>query len=367
MYGTLQEAMAALRGDLPRFEQLGVSFMPGAEPAGYVPEPFRRDYTLALDAQPSLTTTANAGIPAFLTTLIDPAVYEILFAPNKIAIIYGEVRKGTWLDQTVMFPTVEHTGEVSSYGDWNENGVAGVNMNWPQRQAYLYQVVKEYGELQLERAGLGRINWVSEVDKAAATVMNKFQNLTYAFGVAGLQNYGLLNDPSLSASLTPGVKAAGGTKWTSGTAVVATANEIYLDIEAMFLQLVNQTAGLVDRETPMVLALSPISEGALTATNSFNVNVSDLLKKNFPNLKVESAIQYGALSSTNPQGVAAGNFAQLIVRTLEGQDTGYCSFNEKMRAHPIIRAMSSFRQKQTGGTWGAVVRMPVAISSMVGL
>ncbi len=60
--------------------------------------------------------------------------------------------------------------------------------------------------------------------------------------------------------------------------------------------------GLIEADTKMVLAMSPASEGALTQTNSFNVNVFDLLKKNFPNIRVETAIQYGVTSTSNPQG-----------------------------------------------------------------
>jgi hypothetical protein len=266
-----------------------------------------------------------------------------------------------------MFPIVERTGEVSTYGDFNENGHAGVNTNWPQRQSYLFQVVKEWGERELERAGLARINWASEIDEAAAIQLMKYSNLTYFFGVAGLQNYGLLNDPNLSASLTPATKTYGGVKWINNGVVVATANEVYNDIQSIFLQLVNQSGGLIDQESQMTLAMSPSSAVALTATNSFNVSVADLLKKNFPNLKLETAVQYGALSATNTQGVAAGNLVQLIASNVEGQDTGYCAFNEKMRAHPVIRAMSSFKQKVTSGTWGAIIRQPFAIASMVGV
>jgi hypothetical protein len=113
--------------------------------------------------------------------------------------------------------------------------------------------------------------------------------------------------------------------------------------------------------------MSPSSAVALTATNTFNVNVTDMLKKNFPNIRVETAVQYGQKSAANPQGVAAGNLVQLIAESIEGQDTGYCAFNEKMRSHPIIKALSSFKQKLTGGTWGAIIRMPVAFVSMLGV
>lgn len=371
----LQEALVAWERDRSEYARLGAD-LPTVR--AYLPDEFRNNYALAMDALssmgaiaadalPTLETNPNAGIPALLTTMIDPTVFEILFAPNRAAEIFGEVRKGTWLDQTILFPTVEHIGEVSSYGDFSEQGHTGANLNWPQRQSYLYQIVKEYGELELERAGLAKVNWVSEIDKAAATVLNKFQNYTYFFGVANLQNYGLLNDPSLGASLTPATKAYGGTRWIVGSVIEAQANEVYADIQSMFYQLVQQTGGLVDSETKMVLALSPGSEVALTATNTFNVNVHDLLKKNFKNIRIETAVQYGAYTSQNTQGLQAGNFAQLFAEELEGQDTGYCAFNEKLRSHPIIRAMSSFRQKLTAGSWGAVIRMPVTIVSMTGL
>jgi hypothetical protein len=370
----IQEAQAAWHADQAMLEASGV-YLPGVR--AYVPDAFKRDFNLAMDslsnaglamdAQPGLMGDPNSAVPAMLTAMIDPAVFKILFAPNRAAAIFGEARKGTWLDETIMFPTVEHTGEVSSYGDYNENGRAGANTNWPQRQAYLFQTVKEYGERELERAGLARINWISEVDQAAATVLHKFLNLTYFYGVSGLQNYGLLNDPNLTSALTPATKAWGGTTWFNGTAPAATANEVYNDILAIYEKLVSQANGLIDDETKLVLAFSPASSVALKFTNSFGLTVRDMLKESFPNLRIETAIQYGVLSTSNPQGLAGGNLVQIIAEEVEGQDTGFCSFNEKMRAHPIVRAMSSFKQKITAGTWGAVIRQPFAIAQMLGV
>ena len=370
----IQEAKARWEKHRPHHESRGVTFDDACGILAYLPPEFKRNYKLAMDAlpqvlsQPQLTTSANSAVPAFLTTMIDPAVFKILFAPNRAAIIFGEQKKGTWLDETAMFPTVEHVGEVSSYGDYAESGHTGVNTNWPQRQAYLFQTIKEYGDRELERAGLARINWVSEIDQAAATILSKFSNLTYFYGVNLLQNYGLLNDPQLTASLTPASKAAGGTAWinTNGV-VVATPNEVFTDIQSMFYQLVVQTQGLVEADSKLVLAMSPQSEVALTATNSFNVNVFDILKKNFPNIRFETAVQYGVTNATNPQGQAAGNLVQMICEEIEGQATGYCAFNEKQHAMPIIRQLSSYRQKLVGGTFGAIIRQPFAIVQLLGV
>lgn len=361
-----QEASTLWADHRTMLEQRGVT-MPFVN--SYVSDDVRYDFRIAMDAQPGLAVTdPNSAVPAMLTTMIDPKVFKALFAPNKAAIIMGEERRGTWVDDTYMLPVTEAAGEVSSYGDYADSGTVTSNTNWPQRQAYLFQVVKQYGERELERAGLARINWVAELDYSAALMLNKFSNLSYFYGVAGLQNYGLFNDPHLNASLTPAPKAWGGTTWyNSSGQIAATANEIYADIENVFAQLVDQAGGQINAESRMVLAMSPKSKAALTTTNSFNVNVKTLLKDNFPNLRVEDAVQYGVLSTANPQGVAAGNFMQLIAEEIEGQETGFCGFNEKMRAHKLIPTTSAYKQKVSAGTWGCILRMTVTIASMIGI
>lgn len=353
----------------------------------YLPDEFKSDANLAMDclvsqgllamdaglppvtSQPALATNPNAGIPVMLTTMIDPQVYEVLFAPNRAAEIFGEVKKFTWVDQTALFPIAEHVGEVSTYGDYAEAGHTEINTNFSARQQYLYQTFKEWGQLQLARYALAKIQYASEIDKAAATVFNKFLNASYFFGIAGLQNYGLLNDPALypSGLLTPALKAYGGTKWIVGSTVQATANEIFNDIQAMVIQLVAQSGGTLDSESDYTLAMAPNVEVALNTTNSFNVNVHDILKKNFPKMKVQTAVQYGTVSTQNNQGNAAGNLVQLIAKDIEGQEAGYCAFSEKMRSFPVIVASSSYKQKVLGGTWGCIIRLPAAIVGMLGV
>jgi len=337
---------------------------------GYIQDEWKGDdgFAIAMDAQPGLVSVSSAGIPAFLTTIVDPSVFKVLTTPNKAAEIFGEAKKGSWIDETAMFPMVERTGEVSSYGDYNNNGHAGANVTFPQRQAYLFQTVVEYGEREIERMGLSKVSWAATLQEAAVTVLDKYLNLTYFRGVQGLQNYGLQNDPGLLPSATASVKAAGGTAWVLPTGVVnGTANENFADIQTLVSMLVAQSNGLVEQTDEMTLAMSPTTSMGLTATNQYNLNVEDLIKKNFPKLTVKTAVQYGAVTPTNPQGLAAGSMMQLIATKVEGQDTGYCSFNEKLRTHPLIRDLSSFRQKQTSGTWGAIIRQPFAIASMIGV
>jgi len=338
----------------------------------YLTDGEKANGVLAFDAASGLpgplSTDPNAALPWMLTSAIDPEIIRVIFSPLEFADILGERKAGVWTEQTRFFPIVESTGEVSTYDDFVNNGRAGANFNYPQLQSYLFQTILQYGELQIDRAGLMKINWVSELGLAAADLLNRFQNLSYAFGVQNLQNYGIMNNPYLSASLTPASKAWGGTGWFDNGSPAATANEVYNDIVALVTQLVAQTNGALDIKSPMTLAMSPNSEIAMTFANSFGVYVEALLKKGYPNLTVKTAPQYGQQTTTNPQGYStAGNFVQLIATQIQRQTVTYCAYNEKLRAHKIVPELSSWKQKQTSGTWGTVVRSPVGIASMLGV
>lgn len=366
----IAEAQATLRAELAYMHARGIRYEPGTEPLLYVSEDPERGapFSVAMDALPTLATEASSGVPMFFTNFVDPEVYEILFAPLKVAeLLGGETQRGTWTDISAMFPVAESTGETSSYEDYSNSGMSGVNMNWPQRESYLLQTIIGYGELEVARAGAARINIVAEKEKSAATNLARFVNFSYAFGVQGLQNYGTTNDPNLSASITPASKSYGGTAWISGGVVRASANEIVTDVQSIIGQLIKQGNGRIDTDTPMTMGIPSTLNNALTTINAFGITVREMLTRSYPNLKIISGIQqYGVTSAQNPQGIAAGNLVQIVAMNVEGKKTGLCGYNEKMRAHPVIREMSAFRQKKTSGTWGAIIRMPFAIASMVG-
>lgn len=297
--------------------------------------------SIAMDAAP-LLTAPNAGILSMFTTYVDPRVIETLVEPMKAAQIFGETKKGSWTDDFLQFPIAESTGETSSYGDFSENGMSGTNVNWETRDTYYYQTIIELGDREVARAGAAKLDWVARKQIAAALTLNKFQNKTYFYGVAGLRNYGILNDPSLLPSVTLPT-------WVGGDGQV-----VYDGIAQLYGELVSQTAGLVDRNSEMILLMSPQAEAALTRTNMYNVNVSDQLKKNFPNMEVQTAPEM----STD-----AGEVIKLIVKNYEGVDTVEPTFTEKMRVHPMVLGLSSWRQKRSQGTVGTIIYRPIFVAS----
>lgn len=326
--------------------------LPGAKE--YLKPEFAENFALAMDAQPTMVTTGSSGVPAYFTNYVDPELIRVLVTPMKAAEIIGEVKKGDWTTLTAQFPIVESAGETSSYGDYNHNGMTAANVNWVARQSYHYQTHTRWGERELDMYGAARIGYAAELNVASALVLNKFQNKSYFYGIAGLQNYGLLNDPSLPAPITPNATGTGsGITWSTKD-----GQAVYDDIAKLYGQLVSQTKGLIERDSPMTLAMSPTAEVSLTKTNMYNVNVSDLLKKNFPNLTIKTAVEYST---------PAGEMVQLIADRLGEQDTAYAAFTEKMRAHAVVTEESSWKQKKSGGTWGAIIRQPLAIASMLGV
>jgi hypothetical protein len=321
-----------------------------------------RALRLAMDAgeQPQLSaTTANAGIPWAVTNILDPRAVVALTTPMTSEEIWGPAtKKGDWTTLTAQFPFLEATGQTTSYGDYNDEGSTRANVSWMPQQSYFWQNIKRWGERELALYGAARIDYAAKLDYASALVMAKMMNAVNHYGVAGLQLYGGLTNPNLTAALTPSTKAAGGTQWIINGVPNATANEVVNDIQTIIYDLQAQLGGNLNIKGPMKLVTSPKTQLADTITNSYNVNVSDILKKNFPGLVWKTAVEYST---------AGGELVQIIVDEIDGQRTAEPCFTEKMRSHPVIPGLSSFRQKMSAGSWGLIMFRPLAVKQMLGV
>lgn len=313
---------------------------------------------LAQDAPPaytsaSLVTVPSAGIPWYLANWVDPKVIPILVSPMMAAVIAGESLKGDWLTETAMFLTAEAVGDTSAYGDYSQSGSTNVNANFPQRQNFLFQSFLQYGQREVGRFGLAKLDWVSQQQSANALALMKALNFQYFYGTSGLQNYGLINDPYLPPSLTP--------QFSWLTSASATALTVYQDIVRLVTQLMQQSNGTVRMDDKMVLAMSPQNAVALTYVTQYNTNsVKMLLKENFPNMRIETAPEYG------PPYNAAGQLVQLIVEEVEGHRTLEASFSSKLMAHNMVVDTSSWRQKRSSGGYGTIWYRRFLSVSMVG-
>lgn len=316
------------------------------------PEVLRRkdDWEGALDVQSELATAVSSGIPAYLATYFDPSIIPVLVSPMMAAVIAGERMIGDWLTEVAQFLVAEAVGQTSAYGDYNQNGASNVNLNFPTRQNFLFQSFLQYGDREAGRAGLAKVNWASEQQSANLLTLMKALNFMYFYGVSGLANYGLINDPTLYSSITPTFS------WLTNSS--ATANTIYGDIVRLFVQLQAQSNGVVANDEPMVLALSPQNATTLKNVTLYNTNsVEVLIKENFPNLRIVRAVQYSTTS---------GQLVQLIAENVEGKRTLECAFSSKLMAHRMIYDSTSLKQKRNSGGYGTVWYRPYLCASMLG-
>jgi hypothetical protein len=133
---------------------------------------------------------------------------------------------------------------------------------------------------------------------------------------------------------------------------------MYADIQALFQPLSANTGGRITTDSKFKLVYPNNVAMALTAVNSFGITFREFVKESFPNVEYVVDPRYNT---------AAGNVVQLIAMDYDGKDVGFCAFNNKMRDYTPVRASSSWTQKRAAGTWGAIIKYPLAISQMIGV
>lgn len=311
---------------------------------------------MAMDA--SLLTPPNSGIPVEYTAFLDPAIIRILNAPRRARKIVGERKIGDWTTPYVRFTQIEQTGFVQPYDDYADNGKSDINPTFPTRDNYVFETTIEYGDRETDIASRAKFNLVSEKQVSAATTIDLAMNRFYFYGVAGLQNFGLLNDPNLPNALTPVNGASGQKTWPTKTAV-----ERYNDILALVADLADRSKGYIDENSRLKLVISPARSPLLLGTSDLMANsVKALLKEGLPNLDVVIAPEM----STD-----AGEMMMLFADVVDADDTANkvadLVFSEKMRAGRVVPYLSHFKQKYSAGTFGAVIFQPFAVASMLGI
>jgi hypothetical protein len=325
--------------------QYGFSF-PGAR-GWYEPN---RIQQLAQDAA-AMITTPNTTVPVELLAFIDPRVIEILTAPRRARELFSETKKGDWTTPYAKWRTDEIVGRTQPYSDFAQTGMSDVNSEWKSRQQYVFQTIIEYGDLETAMTGAARISFAAAKQRAAATIIDIDANKFYLLGVGAKEIYGILNDPNLP----PAITVSGGAPWANKN-----TQQKYDDVLALFARLVKQAAGLIDKDTPLVLALSPEMSVHLGSASDFNVSVLDMLNKYFSSLKIVALPEL----SGKP---AADETMLLIAPEVAGMPSGDLGYGDKIRAGRIVPELSALKQKYVSTTYGGIVLLPFAFAQMTGM
>ncbi len=310
---------------------------------------------LAQDA--ALVTTPTAGVPAILSTFVDPGVIEVLTAPTNAREIFGEVKKGDWSETGALFKAIEMAGRTTPYTDFGNGATSDVNVSYPYRENYVYQTHIRYGDREVAVSGRALINLASEKQLSAATVLDIDANRFYLLGVAGKQIYGLLNDPNIPAAITPTALNESGKATEDGKIVKwedKNTRHIYEDILRLAAELFANSKGNIDEKSDLVLCVPPEVNVLLGKATDYNISVKDMLQKYFTN------IRFVTLPELSDSVV-------LIATNVKGRATAQLGYSDKMRAMRIVPHTSYYDQKFVAGTYGAIVYYPYAIAVMDGV
>lgn len=347
---TMFENQLGLQEQLDVMKQYGIVFDTGAPIRGIL----ANDSIDQLANDAAMVTAANSGIPVEFTSYIDPMVIPILTATRGAREIFGEAKKGDWTTSYARFQTSEITGEVEAYTDYGQGGASDVNPTFPVRTQYIYQTNIRYGDREVDVASRARLQLAADKQRAAATVIDIASNKFALYGVAGLEIYGLLNDPNLPASVTPLPNAASKTRWEDKS-----TKEIYEDVLYLFSKMAERGAGHIDANTELVLATSPATQVQLGKATDFNISARQMLETYFPKIRF---VAFPELATET-----GGTSILLVAPTIEGLPTAQIGFSEKFRAMRLIPESSSFHQKFVGSSYGTIIYRPFAIGKMTSI
>ena len=336
-----------------------VKFMPYDEVNGHIVPNFRKAAeTLAQDA--AMSTIPNIGAPSVLYTYLDPRIIEVLFAIKGAAKFFAPTQVGSWTDETAVFAVEEISGQVSPYNDFSDGVASDVNYNYPQRANFRFQTTIKYGELESEKTAVAKIALAARKQYAASEIIARAENRFYLYGVAGIESYGMLNDPNLPESISP-VTVNTKSTWADKSANDPTnfANVAFNDINALIAELTANNGGNIDVNSDrMILGISNKMITYLTTPNSFGITALKMLKDNYPGLEV---IQLPELSTS------AGEMLYLAVPSLLGDETAVNAFSAKFKLGRLVPGLTSFKQKASAGTWGCVIKRPHLVATMLGI
>ena len=287
-----------------------------------------------------LADSNSIGYPISAFSYLSPEIVPILLSARNATKLGREVKTGVWTDDYMQFPVEEYAGDVTPYNDYQNGVTTDVNYEFPVREQLRFQTTLTFGDLEAEKASSAKIGLINAKQRASAEIIAQESNRFYLYGVQGKKIYGLLNDPNLNATISPiNIAPSGQTGITTWTDKMSSQPSTFAN-------------------TPMILALSNKMLPYLNTPNSFGLTAAKMIKDNFPNIEI---IALPELSTS------AGERVLLEVPELMGVSTVDCCYSDKYRLGRLVAKTSSYEQKAISTTWGAVVKRPSLIATMLGI
>lgn len=316
-------------------------------------------YGIGMDAGVPTITTPTVTTPIqFLQHWINEIV-EVVTAAREIDSIVGRTIAGTWADQEVVQTILERTGKARPYGDHTDIPLSSWNTNFETRDIVRFEEGAMVGILEEERAARMRVSTQSEKRTAAAESLAIELNNVGFFGYNEGSNktYGFLNDPNMPNYTTVATGASNKTTWADKT-----YNEICADLRTAFAALRVKSGNLFKPERDAaVLVISVACMEYLNVQNELgSQTVYEWLIKNYPNTRIESAVQ---LDGAN----GGANIFVLFAEKLNGKRVVDQYVQEVFRLLGVEKRAKGFLEDYSNATAGVMVKQPVGIVRYTGI
>ncbi len=307
-------------------------------------------------------SVTSQGTPNFLTTIWTNKMFEVVNRATVFEKVSHSFQQGTFGATDIKIPTLSFDGNYSLYADQGAQGNAGINTNWVDRQVVDFERTLVYGDKAIAQMAMGKIDYVGKLREGVLRQIKLHADAVGFFGYsANMRIYGLMNDPSLRATISAATGAGGSTLFSGKTAF-----EIQSDIIAIRQAVTNVAGGQDDDDTKCYLLLPPSAWQYLNT--SFPIGgftVLDWLNRQYPSMEL---IKAPLLQGTGtPIGSVAPSYAVLIFDNLQGQECLLNAFVTLYNSHGVVRQTSSFEEKISYSLAGGVVSNAIGVQIMRGI
>ena len=303
-------------------------------------------------------TTPSVSTPIQFLQHWLPDFIEVVTAAREIDAIAGRTIAGNWHDESIVQGILERTGQAVPYGDHTDIPLSSWNTNFEVRDIVRFEEGIQVGILEEARAGAMNISSQTEKRAAAAESLAIELNNVGFFGYNEGSNktYGFLNDPNLPAYTTVAVGAGGLTTWASKD-----YDEIVTDLRTAFAALRTKSGNLFKPERDAsVLTVAVACMEYLNVENQFGKSVYDFLKQNYPNVRIESAVQLDAANG-------GANVFYLMAESINGKPVLNQYVQDVFRLIGVEKKAKVFVEDYSNATAGILVSQPIGIVRYSGI
>lgn len=311
-----------------------------------------------MDAGIAGVTTPSVTAPIQFLQHWLPNVVEVVTAAKEIDAIAGRTIAGNWYDEQIVMQVLERTGQAVPYGDHTDIPLSSWNLNYETRDIVRFEEGVQVGILEELRAGAMNISSQTRKREAAAESLAIELNNIGFFGYNEGDNktYGLLNDPNLPAYTTVATGASTTTTWATKTYA-----EIVADIRTAFAALRVKSGNLFKPERDAsVLALPVACMEYLNVENQFGKSVYEFIKQNYPNVRIESAVQ---LDGAN----GGANVFYLFAESINGNPVLNQYVQDIFRLIGTEKKAKVFVEDYSNATAGILVSQPIGLVRYTGI